>query len=99
MRTTVSIPNPLLARAKREAEHEGLTLSQFIETALRERLSRTPPNPDLAPFRLVTFGHGGLRAGLSFDRLKDLLEDEEIERANRALTGVAAEDADAATRR
>jgi hypothetical protein len=98
MRTTVNLPDALLARAKREAEREGTTFSGLLEGALRARLMRSPATPEEKPFRLVTFGSGGLVPGQSFERLKDLTEDEDIGRLDRARVGRAADgDGDASS--
>jgi hypothetical protein len=85
MRTTINLPDALLDRAKREAQREGLTLGELIEAALRGRLLRTPAEPAARPFRLVTFGAGGLLPGVSLERLKDLAEDEDIGRLDRSI--------------
>jgi hypothetical protein len=90
VRTAINLPGSLLVRAKREAQREGLTLSEMVEGALRERLLRTPAESVAKPFRLVTFGSGDLVPGVSFDRLKDLAQDEDIGRLDRAGFGHAA---------
>jgi hypothetical protein len=80
MRTTVDIPEVLLEKAKRRAGEEKTTLSDVVGAALQAHLTR-PVRPDpAAPFRLVTFGAGGLQPGVSFERLKDLVEIEDAER-------------------
>jgi hypothetical protein len=99
VRTTINLPDSLLERAKREAESQGLTLGDLIARCLRESLLRRPAQAESAPFRLVTFGKGGLQAGLSFARLKDLVEDEEIERAAGRTASRAADGDDAPPRR
>lgn len=80
MRTTVSLPDALLARAKRRAEEENRTLSDVVEAALKDHLSRREASRPAVPFRLVAYGQGGLRDGLSFDRLKEVADDEAAER-------------------
>jgi hypothetical protein len=53
MRTTVSLNDRLLKRARREAEARGLTLSDYLAELVRRDLDqpkKTPPKP----FRLVT---------------------------------------------
>ena len=99
MRTTVTLPDALLEQAKREADREGSTLSAVIERALRAMLLRRTPESERTPFKLITFGEGGLRAGVSFGRLKEVLEQEELERARPGLSSRAAEEDDAAPRR
>jgi hypothetical protein len=72
MRTTITLSDAVLAQAKREAERAGVTLGDIVERALRQLLHRRAPAKEPAPFRLVTFGGGGLRPGFSFDRLKGI---------------------------
>lgn len=99
MRTTVNLPDALLEQAKRQAERENLTLGQFVERSLRASLLRRGPEVERPPFRLVTFGHGGLRPGFSYDRLKEILEVEEAERIGSVLGSRAADSDDAPSRR
>lgn len=95
MRTTVSLPDALLARAKRRAEEENLTLSDVVAAALTDHLSQRSAAEPAVPFRLVTYGRGGLRDGLSYDRLKDVADDEAAERlsASRSPVRRAGDDA------
>ena len=86
MRTTVTLPNDLLAAAKRRAAEEKVSLSKVVADALRDRLMRRSPPAPVSEFKLITFGQGGLLPGLSFERLKDALGDEEAERHRRATT-------------
>lgn len=68
MRTTVDLDKRLLARVKKKAEAEGLTLSQWLERAARSELDqRATPAPK--PFRLVTAGQGGLSDGYTWHAL------------------------------
>jgi hypothetical protein len=99
MRTTVNLPDALLERAKREAESQGMTLGDLIARSLRGSLLRRAPEPESPPFRLVTFGRGGLVPGLSYDDLKDLVDAEEVERMGARLTSRAADADDAPPRR
>jgi CopG-like RHH_1 or ribbon-helix-helix domain, RHH_5 len=99
MRTTVTLPDALLEQAKREADRQGSTLSGLIERALRAMLLRRAPESERTPFKLIAFGEGGLRAGISFDRLKEVLEEEELERVRPGLNSRAADGDDAAPRR
>ncbi|HVZ71107.1 MAG TPA: hypothetical protein VHJ20_01925 [Polyangia bacterium] len=92
MRTTVNIPDGLLEQAKRAADREGGTLSDVVERALRDHLLRRGPRSSDEPFRLTTFGKGGLRPGVSFDRLKDFADDEDAARVLRGTSDRAAEE-------
>ena len=95
VRTTISLPDALLERAKKTAQADGVTLSQLVEDALRDRLLSPAPVGKVRPFRLVTFGVGGTKPGVSFEGLKHFVEDEDAgrigSRAGRAADG---EDAD-----
>ena len=73
MRTTIHLPDDLLAQAKRAALESGTTLTAVIEEALRERLARRG-NPVTSPVELTTFGGSGLRPGVDLDDSAALLE-------------------------
>lgn len=95
MRTTINLPDGLLERAKRRAAEEGLTLGQLIESAVKERLHRRSSEPPVGPFRLVTYGSGGLQPGLSWTRLKEVEQTDDAERFG-GVRGSRAADDDAA---
>lgn len=57
MRTTLVLDDALLRQAKRRAAERNLTVSDVVNMALRDSLSR--PEPVAPPFSMVTFGHGG----------------------------------------
>lgn len=80
MRTTISIDDGLLRSAKGQARSRGLTLSQFVEEALRGELSarRTETRrPEVPVFR----GRGGLRPGIDPMSSRGLLEALDTERS------------------
>ena len=57
MKTTLNLNDHILRRAKRRAARDGVTLTRFVEDALRARL--TDPESDQA-FKLeltVVYGH------------------------------------------
>ncbi|MHA6694112.1 hypothetical protein [Homoserinimonas sp. A520] len=63
MRTTLSIDEALLERAKKRAAERGQTLGQYVEDAVRRDLV-APPQEKAAP-ALPTFTRGtGMRPGL-----------------------------------
>ena len=43
MQTTLRIDDQLYREAKAEAAREGITLTRFLESALRMKLEKTPP--------------------------------------------------------
>lgn len=80
MRTTISLDDELLRRAKREAAERGTTLSGVIADALRCDLERGHPHQPLEPFTMVTFfGAGGSPADVDIDdnsALADTLDED-----------------------
>ena len=65
MRTTVSLDDHLLRRAKEHAASQGRTLSEVVADALRVHLAEKPESPRLVI--LPTFGGSGLRPGVDLD--------------------------------
>jgi len=79
MRTTVSIPDPLLENAKRRAAERNITLSGLIEDALRAHLAR-PVGPAPGAFRLHTVRGKVVDPNLDLDRTSALVAaDDEAE--------------------
>ncbi|MCZ7665606.1 MAG: DUF2191 domain-containing protein [Thermoleophilia bacterium] len=72
----MSIPDQLLAEAKRVAAATGRTLSQVVEDALRESFTRHD-QPERHPFRMPTFCGRGVLPGVDLDDsagLQDLMD-------------------------
>ena len=83
MRTTVSIPEPLLENAKHCAAERGTTLSALIEDALRDHLAKAE-RPVPPPFRLHTVRGRLVNPQLDLDRTSALIElDDEAAYSNR----------------
>jgi hypothetical protein len=80
MRTTISLNDELLRRAKREAADRGTTLSGVIEDALRCDLERGQPRQRVEPFVMVTFfGEGGSHPDVDINdnsALRDILDED-----------------------
>jgi len=75
MRTTINLPDELLARLKKEALDAGSTLTALIEDSLRERLARQRPEVSGGRrVQLPTYGTGGLAPGIDLDDSAGLLE-------------------------
>jgi hypothetical protein len=77
MRTTINLPDDLLAQIKTLAAEGRITLTAFIEQALREKLGRRRGKTSPSPVRLTTFGTAGVQPGVDLDdtaALLDLLE-------------------------
>jgi hypothetical protein len=77
MRTTVSLPDPLLENAKEYAAQRGISLSVLVEDALRSHLARSSPS-EPRPFRLHTVRGKLVNPDLDLDRTSGLitLDDE-----------------------
>ena len=75
MRKTIPLDDALLREAKQEAVRSGMTLTAFIEEALRERLARRVGTArQRARVRLKTVGGQGLRPGVDLDESSALLD-------------------------
>jgi len=72
MRTTVTLPDPLLRTVKRAAAARGVTLSVFLEDAARAQLTRSDTKAT-SPFRLHTVRGRLLQPDLDLDRTSDLV--------------------------
>ncbi len=76
-RTTIRLDPALLSEAKAHAARSGRTLTNLIEEALREALSRGASTLDTAPYRVEAFCGTGLAPGVDLDdsaALLDLME-------------------------
>jgi hypothetical protein len=76
MRTTVDLDDFLLREAKLVARQNGVTLTSFIEDALRERLSRrrAVQKGKGEWVSLPTFKGEGLQPGVDLDDSRALLD-------------------------
>jgi len=82
MRTTINLPDDLLARAKRVALDSGKTVTELIADALREALVRKKVRPasPVSPMPVYSppSGEGGLQPGVDLDdtaALFDLMDE------------------------
>ena len=78
MRTTVSLPKPLLKNAKRQASERGVTLSAWLEDAVRDHLAKRSRSASRPRFHLHTVSGKLVDPQLDLDRTSALLalEDE-----------------------
>jgi len=74
MRTTIYLPDDLLAQAKKIAAETHRTLTAVIEDALREALARRRRSSRSAAVTLTTFGKSGLQPGVDLDDTASLLD-------------------------
>ena len=83
-RTTVRLPEALLARAKRKAAAEGRTLTSLIEEGLRlvtaKHGKRPVPRRVLPPISEAT---GGLLPGIDLTKLSEREEADDLEHLER----------------
>jgi Arc/MetJ-type ribon-helix-helix transcriptional regulator len=63
-RTTVRLPETLMREVKRLAVESDRTITEVIEEALRDLLTRRHAEPDQRRVRLPTDGSGGMRPGV-----------------------------------
>jgi len=75
MRTTISIKDTLLQKAKQASIRRGCTLSEVVEEALRVVLESQPKSLPKDPVpRWTTFSGDGVRAGVDLNQSSALLE-------------------------
>ena len=74
MRTTIDLPDDLLAKAKRVAAATKRPLRAIIEDALREALGRRRTAARSTPVMLTTYGGSGPQPGVDLDDTASLLD-------------------------
>lgn len=74
VRTTIDLPDDLLAELKRRAASSRRTLKAVIEDGLRQVLATRGRGGKRAPVRLTTCGGGGLQPGVDLDDGAALLD-------------------------
>ena len=72
VRTTISLPEPLIENAKEYAAERGITLSVLVEDALRCLLAQNPA-PSTPAFRLHTVRGRLVNPNLDLDRTSALV--------------------------
>ena len=79
MRTTISLPDPVLENARLRASERGITLSESVSEAIVCHLNaRTASSQVTAPFRLITVP-GKAFPGVDLNRTSELIDDEDAE--------------------
>ncbi len=71
MRTTISLEEELLRRAKQHAALSDRSLSAFVADAVREALARRERSMESEPAQLVTV-KGKLLPGINYDSFAEL---------------------------
>lgn len=74
MRTTLNIPDELLAQLKKVAAASRRTLTAVIEDALREALARRRRGARPGRVSLTTFGGSGVHPGVDLDDTAALID-------------------------
>jgi len=74
MRTTVTIPDELLRRAKQAASERSCTLSEIVQEALQKVFSHRRTAPGKRRTRLTTFRGRGVLPGIDLDESATLLD-------------------------
>lgn len=74
MRTTIDLPDDLLAKAKRFAADAKRRLRAVIEDALRETLGRRRTSRRAVQVKLTIFGTSGPQHGVDLDDSASLLD-------------------------
>jgi plasmid stability protein len=74
MRTTVNLPDDLLATLKKRAAEQGTTVTALIEDSLRASLGGRRNRAKKERTSLATFGRKGLQPGVDLDDSAALLE-------------------------
>jgi hypothetical protein len=85
MRTTISLPDPLLVNAKHIAAERGMTLSALVEVAVRNLILSPNPTSPAPPFRLQPVRGRLVYPDQDLDRTSALVvaEDEAAFRSHR----------------
>jgi hypothetical protein len=73
MRTTIHLPDHLLAQVKQYAARMGKTMTAVIEDSLRETLAREQQDTRRAPITVTTVSGHGLQPGVDLDDSAALL--------------------------
>ncbi len=74
MRTTIRIDDNILNEAKKAALASNITLSDIVETAIKEFLSQRRPKSKREPVKIITYRGRGLKPGVDLDDSASLLD-------------------------
>ncbi|MEX0852340.1 MAG: DUF6364 family protein [Bauldia sp.] len=86
-RTTVRLPEELIARAKRKAAAEGRTLTSLIEDGLRRVVASKPARKGERILPPVSTATGGLKPGIDISNSAALQEMDDLEYIERLKRG------------
>jgi hypothetical protein len=74
MRTTISLPDDLLRKAKQVAAERACTLSEVVQDSLQKAFARPRSAHRSGPTRLTTFRGRGVLPGIDLDSSVNLLD-------------------------
>lgn len=72
MRTSIILDDELAEQFRAKARERGQSLSAFLADAGRVALKADKPE-EVKPFRLITYGKGGVYPGIDLDKTSALL--------------------------
>jgi hypothetical protein len=79
MRTTISLPDPLLENAKLKAAERGITLSELVSEAVVCHLNARTDRPNAtSTFRLITVP-GKTLPGVDLNRTSEIIDAEDVD--------------------
>jgi hypothetical protein len=73
VRTTLTLDDDVVARLKAEVRRSGNSLKQVVNEVLRRGINSPPPAVSTKPFPILVRDLG-LRPGLNYDNIGELLE-------------------------
>jgi len=76
VRTTLTLDEDIVAKLRSETRKTGKPFKQVVNETLREGFLARRKNEDLPPFR-VKARPLGLRPGLNYDKISELIEEAE----------------------
>jgi len=76
VRTTLTLDDDVAAKLRSETRKTGKPFKQVVNEALREGLLTRRKNKDLPPFKVKARALG-LRPGLNYDKISELIEEAE----------------------
>jgi hypothetical protein len=76
MRTTLTLDEDIAAKLQSEARKSGKPFKQVVNETLREGFFARKTKKELAPFKVKARALG-LRPGLNYDKISELIEEAE----------------------
>jgi hypothetical protein len=86
MRTTITLPDPVLENAKQRARERGITLSEFVAEAVQRHVVKQNTSGERPPFRLITVS-GKALPGVDLSRPSALIVEDDEEQYKDLFRG------------